>query len=116
MDPKFGPRNKLISESVVAREAMTTTRKQYSPKFKARVAIEAIRRERTLKQLATQFRVHPVQIAPWRPAVLEYLDEVFIHGRKRKPQNAAAIAPTVPEIGPLKVELRRECAVDAANG
>jgi len=45
---------------------MTTTRKQYSPKFKARVAIEAIRGERTLNQLATQFRAHPVQIAHWR--------------------------------------------------
>jgi hypothetical protein len=33
---------------------MTTTRKQYTPKFKARVAIEAIRGERTLNQPATQ--------------------------------------------------------------
>src|SRR5262245_48320480 len=65
MDPKLGPGNKLISESAVAGEAMTTTRKQYSPKFKARVAIEAIRGERTLNQLATQFRVYPVQIAHW---------------------------------------------------
>ena len=34
---------------------MTTTRKQYSPKFKARVAIEAIRGEKTLSQLGSQF-------------------------------------------------------------
>src|SRR5581483_3379484 len=106
MDPKFGPRNKLISESAVAGEAMTTTRKQYSPKFKARVAIEAIRGERTLNQLATQFRVHPVQIAHWRRAALEHLDEVFMDGRKRKPQNAAADSDALyQEIGRLKVEL-----------
>ena len=55
---------------------MTTTRKQYSPKFKARVAIEAIRGERTLNQLATQFRVHPVQIAHWRRAALEHFNHV----------------------------------------
>ena len=42
---------------------MTTTRKQYSPKFKARVAVEAIRGEKTMNQLAAHFRVHPVQIA-----------------------------------------------------
>ena len=42
---------------------MTTTRKQYSPKFKARVAIEAIRGEKTLSQLGSQFKVHPIQIA-----------------------------------------------------
>jgi len=45
---------------------MTTTRKQYSPKFKAKVAVEAIRGERTLGQLASQFHVHPVQIGQWR--------------------------------------------------
>jgi transposase-like protein len=37
---------------------MTTTRKQYSPQFKAKVALEAIRGERTLSQLGSQYRVH----------------------------------------------------------
>jgi len=41
---------------------MATTRKQYSPKFKAKVAVEAIRGERTLSQLASQYHVHPIQI------------------------------------------------------
>src|SRR5580658_6526514 len=70
--PASGPRifrrgNKLEFGGVVdAEEAMTTTRKQYSPKFKAKVAVEAIRGERTLSQLASQCRVHPVQIGQWR--------------------------------------------------
>ena len=38
---------------------MTTTRKQHSPQFKARVVIEAIRGHKTLSQLASQFKVHP---------------------------------------------------------
>lgn len=42
---------------------MTTTRKQYSPQFKARVATEAIRAEKTQSQLGSQFKVHPIQIA-----------------------------------------------------
>ena len=45
---------------------MTTTRKPYSPQFKARVALEAIRGEKTLSQLGSQFKVHPMQIAKWR--------------------------------------------------
>ena len=49
---------------------MTTTRKQYSPKFKAKVAVEAIRGERTLSQLASQYRVHPVPIGQWRKTAL----------------------------------------------
>ena len=85
---------------------MTTTRKQYSPKFKARVAIEAIRGERTLNQLATQFRVHPVQIAHWRRAALEQLEEIFVDGRKRKPRSTEADQGALyEEIGRLKVEL-----------
>ena len=63
---------------------MTTTRKQYSPKFKARVAMEAIRGEKTLSQLGSQFKVHPMQIAKWRKAALEQLPELFVDGRSRK--------------------------------
>ena len=37
---------------------MTTTRKQYRPSFKARVALEAIRSEKTLSQLGPQYKVH----------------------------------------------------------
>ena len=43
---------------------MTTTRKQYGPKFKPKVAVEAIRGERTLSQLASQYHVHPVSDWP----------------------------------------------------
>jgi transposase len=42
---------------------MTATRKRYSAKFKARVAVDAIRGEKRLSQLGSQFQVHPVQIA-----------------------------------------------------
>jgi hypothetical protein len=45
---------------------MTTTRKTYSAKLKARVAIEALRGEKTLSPLGSQFKVHPVQIHPDR--------------------------------------------------
>ncbi|HEY2861937.1 MAG TPA: transposase, partial [Terracidiphilus sp.] len=60
---------------------MTTTRKQYSPKFKAKVAVEAIRGQRTLSQLASQYRVHPVQIGQWRKTAREQLAELFVDGR-----------------------------------
>ena len=49
---------------------MATTRKQYSPKFKAKVALEAIKGERTMSQMASQFGVHPVQIGQWRKTAL----------------------------------------------
>ena len=85
---------------------MTTTRKQYSPKFKARVALEAIKGERTMSQLATQFHVHPVQIGHWRKAALEQLADIFVDGRRRKRSDADVETDTLyEEIGRLKVEL-----------
>lgn len=59
------------------------TRKQYSPKFKARVAVEAIRGDKTLSQLGSQFKVHPIQIAKWRKQALDQLPELFVDGRKK---------------------------------
>jgi transposase-like protein len=85
---------------------MTTTRKQYSPKFKARVAVEAIRGEKTMNQLAGHFRVHPVQIAHWRKTALEQLEDLFVDGRKKKVRDPDADQDALyAEIGRLKVEL-----------
>jgi transposase-like protein len=85
---------------------MTTTRKQYSPQFKARVATEAIRGEKTLSQLGSQFKVHPMQIAKWRKAAVEQLPELFVDGRTRKAGNGEADHDALyQEIGRLKVEL-----------
>src|SRR6266699_3821252 len=85
---------------------MTTTRKQHSPAFKARVAIEAIRGEKTLSQLGSQFKVHPIQIAKWRKSAMEQLPELFVDGRRRKEQLSEAGNDVLyEEIGRLKVEL-----------
>ncbi len=87
---------------------MTTTRKQYSPQFKARVAMEAIRGEKTLSQLGSQFKVHPMQIAKWRKAAMDQLPELFVDGRTRKAARAEADNDALyQEIGRLKVELDR---------
>jgi transposase len=85
---------------------MTTTRKRYSAQFKARVAVEAIRGEKTLSQLAAQFQVHPVQIAQWKKAALEQLQESFVDGRTRKAGGSEFDAEALYEqIGRLKMEL-----------
>jgi transposase len=84
---------------------MTTTRKQHSPAFKARVAIEAIRGEKTLSQLGSQFKVHPIQIAKWRKSAMEQLPELFVDGRRKGQPAEAGNDALYEEIGRLKVEL-----------
>jgi transposase-like protein len=85
---------------------MTTTRKQHSAQFKARVVIEAIRGEKTLSQLGSQFKVHPIQIAKWRKTALQQMPELFVDGRTRKTHSGEADNTALyEEIGRLKVEL-----------
>ena len=85
---------------------MTTTRNQYSPQFKARVGTEAIRGEKTLSQLGSQFKVHPMQIAKWRKAAIDQMAELFVDGRTRKASSDGADTDALyQEIGRLKVEL-----------
>ena len=45
---------------------MRMPRRQHSAEFKAKVALEAIRGERTLNELAADYGVHPVQITQWK--------------------------------------------------
>ena len=83
-----------------------TTRKQHSPQFKARVVIEAIRGEKTLSQLGSQFKVHPIQVAKWRKVALEQMPELFVDGRKKEPRGGELDNNALyEEIGRLKVEL-----------
>jgi len=85
---------------------MTAARKQYSAQFKARVAIEAIRGEKTLSQLGSQFKVHPMQIVKWRKSALEQLPELFVDGRAKKAASTEADNDALyQQIGRLKVEL-----------
>jgi transposase-like protein len=83
-----------------------TTRKQHSAQFKARVVIEAIRGGKTLSQLGSQFKVHPIQVAKWRKAAMEQMPELFVDGRTRKTRSGEADNSALyEEIGRLKIEL-----------
>ena len=84
---------------------MTTTRKSYSPKFKARVAREALRGEKTLSQLGSQYKVHPIQIAKWRKHAEDQMPELFVDGRRKSSNSEAENTALYEEIGRLKVEL-----------
>jgi len=64
-------------------------RRNFSPAFKAKVALAAVKGEKTLAELATQFELHPTQINQWRSQLLEGAAAVFGAGSE------AAAAPSV---------------------
>jgi transposase-like protein len=54
---------------------MVYMRKQYDAAFKAKVALEAVKGEKTIAQIAGEFGIHPNQIQRWRKGLLEMLPE-----------------------------------------
>ena len=53
------------------------TRRRFSAEFKAKVALEAIRGERTISELATKHQLHPNQITQWKRQAIENLAKAF---------------------------------------
>ena len=60
-------------------------RKQHHPEFKAKVALEALKGEETVSELASRFGVHPTMIHQWKRALLEGASGVFERGSRKAP-------------------------------
>lgn len=61
-------------------------RKHHSPEFEAKAALEALKGEETVSELASRFGVYPTMIHQWKRALLEGASDVFERGGKRKPE------------------------------
>jgi transposase len=79
-------------------------RRNHSPAFKAKVALAAIKGERTLAELAQQFDVHPNQITQWRVQLLEGASGVFGTDGKAGPVPAVDVKTLHAKIGELTLE------------
>jgi putative transposase len=85
---------------------MVNMRRHHDAAFKAKVALEAIKGEKTMAQIASEFGVHPNQIRQWRRHLLEMLPGVFSDRRKHAEKNRDELeAELYRQIGQLKVEV-----------
>ncbi len=71
---------------------MTGHRKRYSADLKAKVALEAIRGQKTTNEIATEYGVHPTQITQWKKQALEELPQIFSSRREQAEQRASSDA------------------------
>jgi len=89
------------------RMKMTRKRRQFSDKFKAKVAVEAIKGIKTLAELSTAYKVHPNQISAWKKQLLTTAPEFFSSGKNRQAKSEEELtAPLYEEIGRLKMDIK----------
>ena len=85
---------------------MSGKRRRFGGGFKAGVALEALRGQRTINEIASTHGVHPHQVTAWKKQAQEGLPQVMEDGRTKEGRDAEALTDRLyQEIGQLKVEL-----------
>lgn len=80
-------------------------RRNFSPEFKAKVALAAIRGDGTVAELAAQYEVHPNMIAKWKRTALEGMSDTFSRGHpRRRTDREAEIKQLQAKVGELVIE------------
>ncbi len=86
----------------MVKKSTRRTRRMLSPVFKARVALAALREDKTMAELCNQFEVLPTQIAKWKRQLFEHATDAFgVGAEKVGPMD---LAPLHAKIGQLNLE------------
>src|SRR2546429_8055159 len=84
---------------------MAGKRKVHTPAFKAQVALAALKGDRTVNELASQFSVHPTLIHAWKKQILPGAEELLVNGTKTAAVAQDHQAELYAQSGPLQTEL-----------
>ena len=76
-----------------------------TPAFKKKVALEALREEKTLAQIASQYGVHPMQVAQWKRDLIEGAETIFVRKGKQRQDGCPAQEDLERKIGQMTIEL-----------
>ena len=83
---------------------MRRKRRNHSPAYKAKVAVAAIKGDKTLVELSEQFDVHPNQIQDWRKRLLDDAETVFAKGQQQREETDEKVKDLHAKIGQLTME------------
>ena len=84
---------------------MTTKRRKFSAKLKAKIALEALKGDRPLNKIASEYGVHPNQITKWKKQLLEGASDVFSGKQERTKEDWEAEKEKLfAQIGQLQYE------------
>jgi len=79
-------------------------RRNFSDAFKANVALEALRGDKTIQEIAAKYQVHPNQVSTWKRQAVEGMADVFARGGKSEGPTEAEVKDLHAKIGRLTVE------------
>lgn len=80
-------------------------RRKLSAAFKAKVALEAIKGQKTVNEIASEFEVHPNQVSAWKKKMIESSTETFTRKNEKREEDFEAERDQLyRQIGQLKVE------------
>jgi transposase len=81
-------------------------RKSYTAAFKVKIALEAIKGQRTINEIATHYDVHPNQVTQWKKQAIESLPDVFSTRRERDAQGEEALRAELYQQRPAQSRAR----------
>ncbi len=82
-----------------------TKRRRFTADFKAKVALEALRGDRTIQEIAAKHKVHPNQVSTWKRQAVDGLDAIFSNGvDKDRVDHESEVHGLHAKIGELTVE------------
>ncbi len=86
---------------------MSKKRRQFTDRFKAKVALEAVRGVKTLAELASEYKVHPNQVSDWKRLLVSKASELFVRNKGGTTKTEEELtAPLYEEIGRLKMDVK----------
>jgi transposase-like protein len=79
-------------------------KRSFDSKFKSKVALEAVKGEKTIAQIASEYEVHPNQVSQWKKKMLKNLPDVFATKKEKRDRKDYPEDELLRQIGQLKVE------------
>jgi transposase len=104
--PQNSDRSLRCKIAASERRQVKRQRRQYSADWKAKVALEAIKGQRTVQEIASHYEVHPTLVTHWKKQLLEGAAEIFSNGKRAAADADEELkAELYQQIGKLQVEV-----------
>ncbi|MEA2077978.1 MAG: transposase [Candidatus Marinimicrobia bacterium] len=80
-------------------------KKKHSKEFKARVAMEAMKNEKTLAQISSEYEIHSGLVTKWKKQLKENIANIFIRKNEQKPDAERQMENLYKKIGRQQIEI-----------